>query len=141
MSRRALDYAVPIAQRFGARSVAAHVVVPVPVTAPEMALMHGDLALEMRAAAARLDKHAKKLIPDRLRERSVVACGNAAFEILHLAEEIEADMIVLTTHGKTGWKRLLMGSTAERVAREAKCPVLTVRSSPAAQRRSVRRAK
>lgn len=55
--------------------------------------------------------------------------GEAAESILNLAEKEQADMIVIGTHGKTGMKRILMGSVAEAVVRQAHCPVLTVRQS------------
>jgi nucleotide-binding universal stress UspA family protein len=48
-------------------------------------------------------------------------------EIVKRAEEIQADMIVIGTHGRTGMKHMLIGSVAERVVRTSSCPVLTVR--------------
>jgi nucleotide-binding universal stress UspA family protein len=53
--------------------------------------------------------------------------GAAADEILGLAEEVGADLIFVGTHGHTGLKHLVMGSVAERVVREARCPVMVVR--------------
>jgi nucleotide-binding universal stress UspA family protein len=49
--------------------------------------------------------------------------------ILKVAQEIGADLIVLGTHGRTGLRRLLMGSVAEHILRKAPCPVLTVRGA------------
>jgi quercetin dioxygenase-like cupin family protein len=57
--------------------------------------------------------------------------GNAAEEILRLAERAGCDLIVMGTHGRTGLKRLLAGSVAEEVLRKAPCPVLAVRTPPA----------
>lgn len=54
--------------------------------------------------------------------------GDAATEIVRVAEEIKSDLIVLGTHGRTGLSRLLLGSVAEQVLRRAPCPVLTVRT-------------
>lgn len=51
--------------------------------------------------------------------------GDPAEEIVRLAAEEHADMIVMSTHGRTGISRLLMGSVAELVVRRAACPVLT----------------
>jgi nucleotide-binding universal stress UspA family protein len=48
--------------------------------------------------------------------------------ILAVAREISAELIVMGTHGRTGLRRLLMGSVAEKVVRKASCPVLTVRT-------------
>jgi nucleotide-binding universal stress UspA family protein len=54
--------------------------------------------------------------------------GPPAGEILRVAREIPADLIVIGTHGRTGLGRFLMGSVAEQVMRKADCPVLTVKS-------------
>jgi nucleotide-binding universal stress UspA family protein len=48
-------------------------------------------------------------------------------EILSIAKEIPADLLVLSTHGYTGWKRLLFGSDAEKIVAHAPCPILVVR--------------
>jgi nucleotide-binding universal stress UspA family protein len=53
--------------------------------------------------------------------------GDAASTIVGLAEDIEADLVIVGTHGRRGLKRLLLGSTAEKVMREAGCPVLVMR--------------
>jgi nucleotide-binding universal stress UspA family protein len=53
--------------------------------------------------------------------------GKPADEILALAHEVGADLIFIGSHGKTGFERLLLGSTSERVVREAKCPVMVIR--------------
>ena len=57
-----------------------------------------------------------------------VTSGNAWYEICLYADQNNIDMIVMTTHGLTGAKRLFLGSTAERVVRHASCPVLTAKS-------------
>lgn len=51
--------------------------------------------------------------------------GDPAEEIVRFADEAHCELIVMGTHGRTGFKRLLMGSVAEAVVRRAKCPVLT----------------
>jgi nucleotide-binding universal stress UspA family protein len=56
-----------------------------------------------------------------------VSFGAPAAEIASYADEIGADLIVLPSHGRTGMKRLLIGSVAERVVRHAHCPVLVLR--------------
>jgi universal stress protein A len=48
-------------------------------------------------------------------------------EILRTANEISADLLVLSTHGYTGWKHLLFGSDAEKILEHAPCPILVVR--------------
>jgi nucleotide-binding universal stress UspA family protein len=53
--------------------------------------------------------------------------GNAVEEILRVAHQIECDLIVMGTHGRTGLRRLLLGSVAEQVVRQAACPVHTMK--------------
>lgn len=57
-----------------------------------------------------------------------VAEGYASEEILRLAQEEKCDIIVMGTHGRTGLRRLLTGSVAEEVLRQASCPVLALRT-------------
>lgn len=56
-----------------------------------------------------------------------VRFGDPGSEIVHFANEINADFIVMPSHGRTGISRLLLGSVAERVLRLAECPVLVLR--------------
>ncbi len=58
-----------------------------------------------------------------------VGIGNPGTVIADLAEEIGAGLIVIPSHGRTGVKRFLLGSVAERVVRLAKCPVLVLKAS------------
>jgi len=59
-----------------------------------------------------------------------VAEGDAAEEILRLAQAIQCDLIVMGTHGRTGLNRILTGSVAEEVLRQAACPVMTIKNAP-----------
>ncbi len=78
-------------------------------------------------------RHTMKALRERLAsaEQSDVSTdivfGDPGHEITALAEREEADLIVLTSHGRTGLKHLLIGSVAERVTRLAHCPVLVLR--------------
>ncbi|HLV20975.1 MAG TPA: universal stress protein [Polyangiaceae bacterium] len=56
-----------------------------------------------------------------------VRVGTPSTEVIRLADELSADLIVVGTHGRTGVRRLLLGSVAEAVVRHAKCPVLVAR--------------
>ena len=67
--------------------------------------------------------------------------GNPATEILHVAEMMNVDLIVMGTHGRHGLKRFLMGSVAEYVMERAACPVLTVKTPvPGASHATARQA-
>jgi universal stress protein A len=59
-----------------------------------------------------------------------MALGNPAAQIVSTAQNEKVDMIVMTTHGRTGVSRAIMGSVAERVVRNANCPVVVVKDSP-----------
>ena len=58
----------------------------------------------------------------------LVGDGEPAEAILRTADQVEASLIVIGTHGRRGLKRLLAGSVAEAVLRPSRCPVLTIRS-------------
>ena len=79
-------------------------------------------------------EHAEKALKDKLAESKfegihmAITFGDAGQEIAEFAEKVEAGLIVLPSHGRTGLKRLLIGSVAERVVRLAHCPVLVLRS-------------
>ena len=79
-------------------------------------------------------RHAIQALHERLDDdkykavKSDILFGDAGHEIVKLAERQCAELIVLPSHGRTGIKRLLIGSVAERVVRLAHCPVLILRS-------------
>lgn len=76
----------------------------------------------------RLDETAGE-VPDELKVRTMLVRGfDPGLEIVRTAEEEGADLIVAATHGRTGMSHLVIGSTAEKIVRYAKCPVLTVKS-------------
>ena len=60
----------------------------------------------------------------------VIVHGDAAAEIVRVASEQEVDLIVISSHGRTGFGRIIFGSTAESVVRHASCPVLVVKPPP-----------
>lgn len=77
--------------------------------------------------------HAEKAIRQRLSDSKyegiqvAVLIGDPGYEIAEYADKNAMDLIVLPSHGRTGWKRVLIGSVAERVVRLADCPVLVLR--------------
>jgi len=138
-ARQALACAVPLARTNGAKISLVHVVHP-PMAVG--AIPMGGAYLPMRtdnimsatnalqAAKTQLEKLAVQLLPADLRDRKMVRLGNAAYEVAAAAKALKADLIVLSTHGRSGLKRVLLGSTAERIVRHAHCPVLAVRRQP-----------
>jgi nucleotide-binding universal stress UspA family protein len=88
-----------------------------------------DAARYLRAAReSRLDDWIGQNVPAGLKVRKLLRFGPAALEILEAAHEHGADIIVIATHGETGWRRLVFGSVTESVVRQARCPVLAVPS-------------
>lgn len=123
-SQDAFELACVLTRDHGSRLVLLHVTDPPTIAAYGQSVVPLDSEKLRQEAEARLDglevPHA-----DVRAERRLVE-GVPAAEVLRIAQEIEADVIVMGTHGRTGLKRLLMGSVAEQVVREANCPVLTV---------------
>jgi nucleotide-binding universal stress UspA family protein len=81
-----------------------------------------------RMAQRGVDALARQARADSIRARGAVGEGPAAPAIIAAANRYRAQLIVVGTHGRSGVRRLLIGSVAERVVRTAACPVLTVGS-------------
>ena len=134
-SEHAFQLACDLAADYDANLVIVHV-----VAAP---IMFGDGAILPPTYDCRDELQDKLLgleVPDdrvgvvrRLEE------GNPATEILQVAHVCQADLIVMGTHGRRGLTRLLMGSVAEEIVRQATCPVLTVSTPMPNQESRVRR--
>jgi nucleotide-binding universal stress UspA family protein len=126
-SRKALTYAVPFAEQFGARIVLLHVVEPVVYPATDLGYLAIDETTLIDSAKKTMNQFAKNAIKPRFLERTLVRTGKPHQEIVSTARGLKVDLIVLSTHGYTGLKHAMLGSTAERVVRYAPCPVLIVR--------------
>jgi len=127
----ALDFAQKLAASFGASVEALYVVayVPnalpipelgaIPTVMPSVDELVEDARAQMHEALAGEDTRHRYL-------KKTVKVGDPRAQILAHAAAEGVDLIVMGTHGRTGARRLLLGSVAERVVREAPCPVLTV---------------
>jgi len=126
----ALDAATELARHFQAELLLVHVIVPsVESSVIPGAVMASNILqpAEMRAATGEtLSQIRKQRIPDNMPVREFVLEGAAADEISRKAGEENADLIVMGTHGLTGWRHLVFGSVAEKVVRLSACPVMTV---------------
>jgi universal stress protein A len=123
-TEKALSYAVAFAKQFGATVTLLHVKEPIYMPASESGVL---VELETRADAQKKLADLEARLDPQLHCRTVVMDGSAEAVILRVAEELEIDLIILSTHGRTGVERLLLGSTAEKVVRRAGCPILVVR--------------
>jgi len=70
-----------------------------------------------------------KTIPHGLKAEPIITVGTPCHEIIKVSRERNIDLIVIATHGRAGFERVLFGSTTEKVVRDAPCPVLTIKSS------------
>ena len=127
-SLKALNYAVAFANQFGASIFLVHVVEPASflndMRNVPLAVSDGEVANKLHHKLVML---ARKQIDPVTPVHPLVCIGKPFDEIVKTAKTFDADLIILATHGRTGLKRALLGSTAERVVRHASCPVLVVR--------------
>jgi universal stress protein A len=131
-SLRAISAATDIAIRLSAELWLMHVLPILPALPSEPAFAfeaHAYGLLLQDDAQKQLDEMARELKQKGIQSRVLVAHGDAAGEIVRVAEEQKVDLIVIATFGKTGWRRFAFGSVTEKVVRLAPCPVLTVRGS------------
>jgi nucleotide-binding universal stress UspA family protein len=129
-ARHALSYGMSFALEYEAELVLLHVVetVAAPYASDLFPVPMAEVFEEMSSyAREELDKLAAEARGRGVRVRSLVAQGKPSVEIIRVAREENADMIVLGTHGKGVLDQALFGSTTERVVRKAPCPVLSVR--------------
>jgi nucleotide-binding universal stress UspA family protein len=121
----ALRLACSLARDYGARLVVLHVSAP-PVVVYGSGIVPPEP--ETHRAEAREQLEQLQVSNANVRTERRLEEGEPAEEILRVANEIHANLLIMGTHGRTGLQRLLMGSVAEEVVRQASCPVLTVKT-------------
>jgi nucleotide-binding universal stress UspA family protein len=130
-SHAALDIAADMASRFGAELLLVHVV-PVIPDLPDSVTIFKEEEYEQNLqdiAAKQLSELAATLGQKNVKIRTEVGLANdVGMELVRIAEHNHADMIVIATHGMTGWRQIAFGSVAKRVVEEADCPVLVLRA-------------
>lgn len=132
-SRKGVETANELAGHHSAELIIISVVTPIPtMSGPGVPATYqvGDYYNDMVNYATRsLQEILQRMISSDVKARSFVLQGNAADEIVKKAEAEKVDMIVIATHGWTGWRRFVFGSVAEKVLRLSTCPVLTIPQS------------
>jgi nucleotide-binding universal stress UspA family protein len=121
-SEKAFDYAVAIARRYGSRISLVHVIPPesvsfIPETRAER--LQYEVTRQMESLASRSDL---RQIP----HETVLRAGSVWSVLSAVIDQQDIDLVVLGTHGRSGLKKLVLGSVAEEVLRKAGCPVITV---------------
>jgi nucleotide-binding universal stress UspA family protein len=126
-SRLALAHAIAIANHFGARLVVLSVDDPLLTEAAAAAGFVPSPAKETRRELQRFCGDTLASLPGASTIEYRVAVGKPATEILREARDLCVDLIVMSSHGRSGMRKLFFGSTTERVLRETSVPVLVTR--------------
>ena len=127
-SRKALRYAIPLAKAHGAALTLLYVVPPAlgvgEFGATEYAQWEASMreAGEQQLAELRSEEVHEEIVAD-----SLVRAGSPAREIIETARALPVDLIVISTHGRTGLSHVFLGSVTEHVVQRAPCPVFVVR--------------
>jgi nucleotide-binding universal stress UspA family protein len=127
-SKKALQYAVPLAKEHEAALTLLYVVPPAYGAGEYGGIDYAQLEAGMREGG---EKELAKLAMDERRGEisvdALVRVGSPGVNIIEVARSLPADLIVISTHGRTGLKHILLGSVAEHVVQRASCPVFVVR--------------
>ena len=128
-AEEAVRYAGELARAWNARVTLLHVieeaVLPTVYGVEPVAVFSADHMLEPSQQA--IEEIASKFFDSEIQVSHKIVVGHAASAIVDHAKDLEAELIVISTHGLTGMKRFLMGSVTELVVRSAPCAVLTVK--------------
>lgn len=128
-SEEASYHAVLLAQTFNAELQALHIFTPRPIgtnyeSVQKEKRAKEDFVLTRERGEKMLNKLANSF---HVTANTIFAEGHAGPEIIRIAAEQNADLIVVGTHGYTGWNRLALGSVSEYIVRHAPCAVLTIK--------------
>lgn len=133
-SKLALDYAVTFAKTFGAKIIVLHVTPERELDAIRQVSPYFDPGklegfLEQRQLEDR--KRLDEFIPSESKKgievEAIHKVGIPFVEIIRIAKQKKVDLIVMTTHGRSGLSHAIFGSVAEKVVRKSACPVLSIR--------------
>jgi nucleotide-binding universal stress UspA family protein len=130
-SLKGLNYAIPFADRVGAKLILFHAIQIAPY-------IGGGFAYDLSSLEEAARKDAERQMQEFVRMakfggvkfETAITMGPPAKEISTFAQNHKVDLIITSTHGRTGWKHMLIGSTAEHVVRYSRSPVLVVPSHP-----------
>jgi len=129
-AHHAAQYAARLANSCQAELILLHVVADIsyPMRSLGTVTAFPNLQKELHHRATAELEEAKGSLDASTSIRTEMRDGEVHEQIIDFAADANCDLIVIGTHGHTGLKHMLLGSTAERVVRTAQCPVLTVRS-------------
>lgn len=128
-AERALDLAISLATRLGTEIELLHIqsesmtVLPPPLDVASFAPFNAQETLHI---GDELDRRVARVRAAQVTCRSLNLVGNVADQIVARAQEIDAELVVMGTHGRTGLRHAVLGSVAERVVNRSAVPVLVV---------------
>ena len=136
-SYKALKAANDLAKEFSSELILIHVLSPMQVfpTSPGFApgqpaasgyIPEQILGEAQNQAGESLDKTLEEQVSKEIISKTILLQGNPAEEITKYAEEENVSVIIIGTHGYTGWRHLLLGSVTEKIVRSSSIPVLTI---------------
>ncbi|HPR62774.1 MAG TPA: universal stress protein [Thermoanaerobaculia bacterium] len=126
----ALEYAGDIAKSFQSRLVLVHVIPMLPMVTVPSGITSFDVVefkdTLMVSRKEQLEGICKDKVPNGVTAECVVDYGYEVEGILKAAEKVDADLIIMSTHGVTGFRRWVSGSVTEKILRASTCPVLAI---------------
>jgi len=126
-SSRAFEYALKLAANYDAQVHALHVVAPVIPAGYGAPFSTEDMTLDLERESKRLLQQLKtRSAKSRVPVTTQVLLGDVDLEILRAIEKQKADLVVMGTHGRRGFERLVMGSVTEKMIRHCPVPVLAI---------------
>jgi universal stress protein A len=135
-SYKSLRNAAELATEFCAELLLVHILAPIPIVPLGSSLVPDVMPIESGTTQAAAEEReiatkerlivAARQLPSVLKSRVAVGIGDAADEIVRTAKAESVDLIVISTHGATGWRHLIFGSVAEKVIRLSDRPVLVI---------------
>ena len=130
-SLKAWKYALAFARQFAASVTACHIINSNQFGCPDWNIDYANYLLYEEKIEKKATERLNDLIANEagtgIKIKGEVNTGQVVDEVLEMAAELDADIILISTHGYTGLKHAFLGSTAESVVRRAACPVLVVR--------------
>lgn len=135
-SYEALKVASELAVHFSSELVVLHVVQPIPTAnvPPPPPSSTGPMRFNISSYRQKLEEISKRSLQEVVEQHvakglhvhPIVVQGEVAYQIIDAVDKQKIDLIVIATHGRTGWRRFIFGSVTEKVLRLAPCPVLII---------------
>lgn len=125
-SMKAFPYVIALAKKFGASVFASHVITPTSLVAAAPPAAPYLYEAEYNAATKELEKILGSPELKGLNTEALLSSGILEEVLMDEINKNKIDLVIAGTHGRTGWRRLLLGSAVEAICRVATCPVLTV---------------